>query len=155
MAYRTAKLARETMLVALLLATGPVSANSASAQTQKEEHQEQKATLRAIMSDLGAEYLRLTNALLIEDFNGLEESAKAIESHPLPDEIIAAIKDKLGKSFRGFERVDEHSHRAAADLAARAAAKDIIGAAKAFGSLAQGCVSCHKQFRATLRPLSD
>jgi cytochrome c556 len=141
--------------VSLLLAAGLVSASSASAQTQKEEHEEQKVTLRAIMSHLGAEYLRLTNALLIDDFKALQESAKAIEGHPLPDEIIAAIKDKLGKSFHGFERVDEESHRAAADLARRAAAKDIVGAAKAFGSLAQGCVSCHKQFRATLRPLSD
>ncbi|WP_296712388.1 cytochrome c [Rhodoblastus sp.] len=141
--------------MSLLLAAGLVSASSASAQTQKEEHEEQKVTLRAIMSHLGAEYLRLTNALLIDDFKALQESAKAIEGHPLPDEIIAAIKDKLGKSFHGFERVDEESHRAAADLARRAAAKDIVGAAKAFGSLAQGCVSCHKQFRATLRPLSD
>jgi hypothetical protein len=44
---------------------------SASLAAQKEEH---KLTLRAIMSELGTEYLRLTNALLIDDFKGLEES---------------------------------------------------------------------------------
>lgn len=147
----TAMLIRKTMprLVGPLLVAGLMC--SASAYT-KEEH---KLTLRAIMSELGTEYLRLTNALLIDDFKGLEESAKAIEGHPLPDEIVAAIKNRLGKSFHGFERIDEQSHQAAANLAARAAAKDIIGAAKAFGSLAESCVSCHKRFRATLRPLSD
>jgi cytochrome c556 len=132
---------------AALMSTSPVFA-----QVQKEEH---KLTLRAIMSELGAEYLRLTNALLIDDFKGLESSAKAIQGHPLPDEVATAIKNKLGKNFRGFERVDEQSHQAATDLAKRAAAKDISGSAKAFGRLAESCVSCHKQFRATLRPLSD
>lgn len=114
-----------------------------------------RLTLRAIMQDLGAEYLRLTNALLIDDFKALAESAKAIEAHPLPDEVVAAIKRKLGRNFHGFERVDEQSHRAAAEIGKRAAAKDIMGSASAFGRLGESCVSCHKQFRATLRPLSD
>lgn len=124
----------------------------ALAQAPKEEH---KATLRAIMNDLRGEFLQLTNALLTDDFAGIERSAKAIEGHPLPDEIVTAIKNRLGKNFHAFEAVDERSHRAAADLAARAAAKDLRGSAKAFGRLADGCVSCHKQFRAALRPLSD
>jgi hypothetical protein len=131
---------------------GSTSPASAQAPAPKEEHQ---LTLRAIMQELGVEYLRLTNALLIDDFKGLEDSAKAIQSHPLPNEIVAAIKNKLGRNFRAFERADEQSHRQAAELVKRAAAKDILGSAKAFGGIADGCVSCHKQFRATLRPLSD
>jgi hypothetical protein len=130
----------------------PMSAAPAQTNAQKEDH---KMTLRAIMSELGAEYLRLTNALLIDDFKGLEESAKAIQSHPLPDELVATIKKKLGKSFRAFERADQQSHHGAADLARRAAAKDIVGSAKAFGTIADGCVSCHNKFRATLKSLSD
>jgi hypothetical protein len=137
---------------ALLFGTSLILTDPGFAQGQKSET---KMTLRAIMQELGAEYLRLTNALLTDDFKGLEESAKAIQGHPLPDEIVAAIKSKLGKNFRSFERVDEQSHQAAANLAKRAAARDLTGLAKAFGALAGGCVSCHKQFRATLRPLSD
>ena len=132
-----------------VLSTSP---SLAQAQAPKPEH---KLTLRAVMQELGAEYLRLTNALLIDDFKGLEESAKAIQTHPMPDEIVLAIKNKLGRNFRSFERADEQSHRRAADLAKRAAAKDISGSARAFGGIADGCVSCHKQFRATLRRLSD
>jgi hypothetical protein len=116
---------------------------------------ESKPTLRAIMQELGAEYLRLTNALLTDDFKGLEESAKAIQGHPLPDEVVTAIKGKLGRNFRRFEQVDEQSHQAAAEIAKLAAAKDITRSSIAFGRLGESCVSCHKQFRATLRPLSD
>lgn len=124
----------------------------AQAQAPKQEH---KLTLRVIMQELGTEYLRLTNALLVDDFKGLEESAKAIQTHPLPDEIVVAIKKRLGRNFRAFERADEQSHQRAADLVKRAAAKDISGSAKAFGGIVDGCVSCHKQFRAPLRSLSD
>lgn len=138
-----------SLLGLVLLSTGPAATQG---QPAKDAH---KITLRAIMQELGTEYLRLTNGLLIDDFKSLEESAKAIEGHPLPHEVVAAIKNKLGRNFRAFERVDEQSHNAAAELAKRAAAKDITGSAKAFGRLSEACVSCHKQFRATLRSLSD
>ena len=121
---------------AILLGVAILSANPSLAQAQatKAEH---KLTLRAIMQELGAEYLRLTNALLIDDFKGLEESAKAIQTHPLPDEIVVAIKKRLGRNFRAFERADEQSHQRAADLVKRAAARDISGA-KAFGGIVDG-----------------
>ena len=143
---------RRIALIGLLLFAAGSSLSAGVSLAQKSEH---KLTLRAIMAELGAEYLRATNALMIDDFKELEESARAIQGHPLPDEVVAAIKSKLGKSFRAFERVDEQSHQAAGDLARHAAAKDSIAAAKAFGSLAESCASCHVQFRVLLRPLSD
>jgi cytochrome c556 len=141
-------------LIAALTAIGLALLPTSAARTEPANH-EHAVTLRAIMGELGAEYLRLTNALMTEDFRELEASAKAIAGHPLPDEIATAIKSKLGRSFSAFETIDNQSHQAAADLARRAAAKDITGSARAFGRLAQSCVSCHKQFRPTLRPLSD
>jgi cytochrome c556 len=141
-------------LTAILL--GVIAWSTGPALTQPQAASEEyKETLREIMQELGAEYLRLSNALLMDDFKILEESAKAIQTHSLPDEIVAAIKTRLGRSFRAFERADEQSHRGAAALAKRAAAKDIAGSAKAFGAMTDGCVSCHKQFRATLRTLSN
>ncbi len=116
---------------------------------------EPKMTLRSVMQELGVEFLRLTNSLLLDDFDGVEASAKAVEGHPLPAEIVAGIKGKLGDQFHAFEAVDEQSHQAAAELANRAVAHDPVGSAKAFGRLAEGGVACHQHFRATLRPLSD
>ena len=88
-------------------------------------------------------------------FQGSRKIGKGHPIHPLPDEIVVAIKNKLGTNFHAFERTDEQSHQRAADLVKRAAAKDISGPAKAFGGIADGCVSCHRQFRASLRSLSD
>jgi cytochrome c556 len=73
----------------------------------------------------------------------------------LPEPIVVAIKNRLGKRFGAFEHADELSHRSAADLIKRAAAKDMTGAARAFANVTNGCVSCHRQFRTVLRPLSD
>jgi cytochrome c556 len=139
-------------LPGLLIAAAVLTANPAAAQEQKQAH---KLTLRAVMQELQVEFLNMTNALFIDDFRGLEQSAKAIQGHPMPDDIVTAVKNKLGRNFRGFETFDVQSHTAAGDLAKRAAARDIFGSAKAYGRIAEACVGCHKQYRATLKPLSD
>lgn len=140
------------MMIAITSASTWSLATSAQAQSSKDEH---KLTLRAIMQELGAEYLRLANAIVMDDFAGIEQSARAIQSHPLPDAIVLAIKNRLGGKFAAFEHADEASHQSAADLIKSAAAKDSIGGARAFAGITNGCVSCHQQFRTTLRPLSD
>lgn len=145
-------LRKSIMTVTTAMALGSIFLVSALAQARNHEH---KPTLRAIMQELGAEYLRLANALITEDFKEAEQSAKAIQGHPLPDEIAAAIKNKLGRKFAAFERADESSHRSAAELAKRAAAKDASGSGRAFAGVTNGCISCHRQFRTTLKPLSD
>ena len=136
----------------LLLGLGVVPAGHVLAQGGNNEH---KITLRIVMQELQAEFLRLANAMSMEDFDTLAKSAEAIRNHQMSDELVAGIKNKLGRSFHEFERLDELSHKAAGDLAERAAAKDIIGSVKAFGRMSEACASCHKQYRSTLRPLSD
>ena len=103
-----------------LFAVSFVLTTPALTQTAQNEH---PLTLRAIMQELGAEHLRLTDALLRDDFAAMEQSAKAVKGHPLPDRIATAIRSKLGKRFGSFERADEQSHQAAADLSRRAAAQ--------------------------------
>jgi cytochrome c556 len=140
-------------ILAVLFGVILLSTDFALAQVPKKD--EHKITLRAIMQELQAEALRLINALLIEDLGTLQASAKAIQGHPMPPEIVAAIKNKLGGKFHGFEVIDEQSHKAAGDLSKQAAAKNVMEAAKAYGRLTEACVNCHKQYRVTLRPLSD
>lgn len=119
------------------------------------QESQNRVTLRGIMRELGIEYLRLSNALMVEDFKSLDSSAKAIRVHPFPADIVDSIRRNLTSGFREFERTDEQTHEAATELSSRAAAKDILGSAKAFEQLTNGCVSCHHQFRASLRSLSD
>jgi cytochrome c556 len=137
----------------VVLATFVLGA-AGSVAAQPHEHAE-KPTLRAIMQELQTEYLKMANALLIEDFATLQEAARAVEGHPMPAEIVTAIENKLGRDFAGFESIDQQGHKAAADLASRAAAKDAVGSAQAFGRLTETCVGCHKQYRMVLKPLSD
>jgi cytochrome c556 len=152
MGHSLLKSAKILCCIGVLLAASFMPTTPALAETAQKEG---RLTLRAIMQELGAAYLRLTDALLRGEFAAVEESAKAIQGHPLPDEVVTAIKAKLGKSFGRFERADQQSHQAAADLSRRAVARDLSGSAKAFGRVMECCLSCHKQFRATLRPLSD
>ena len=140
------------LLVGSVVAAALVAATSASAQAPAHDEQ---MTLRVIMQELAVEYVRAANALMTDDYQTLEEVGRAIEHHPLPDPIVAAIKRTLGKGFSAFEKVDERSHAAAVALARQAAAKNSAGAAKAFADLSTACVSCHTQFRAKLKPLSD
>jgi len=140
------------MMIAITFGSMMSETTLAQVQSSKDEH---KPTLRAIMQDLGAEYLRLANALMMEDFKDIEVSAKAIQGHPLPDAIVVAIKQRLGRKFGAFEQADELSHRSAAELIKRAAVKDAVGAGRAFAGITNGCLSCHKQFRTTLKTLSD
>ena len=58
-----------------------ITLSAAHAQAQKEEH---KLTLRAIMQELGAEHLRLTNALLIDDLKSVEGSARVSKAIHFP-----------------------------------------------------------------------
>lgn len=135
-----------------LIAVAMLLSGSVFAQAPKSE---EKVTLRAVMQELAVEYVRAANALMVDDFKSLEEIGHAIDQHAMPNEIVAAIKAKLGKKFSGFEIADERSHAAARSLSKQAVAKNANGAARAFGELSASCVSCHIQFRATLRPLSD
>jgi cytochrome c556 len=134
------------------LLSGLLAAMPAFAQAPKSE---EKVTLRVIMQQIALEYVDAAKALMIDDFKTLEAAGRAIEHHPLPDAIIAAIKSKLGDNFAGFEKVDERSHAAAHSLSTQAAAKNSAGTAMAFGELSAACVSCHAQFGPTLRPLAD
>ncbi|TAM62295.1 hypothetical protein EPN52_00845 [bacterium] len=112
-------------------------------------------TLRGVMVELQDVYLRLAQALFYDDYASMERLAKEVEAHPMPPGLVVAIKARLGSRFPGFERADEETHAAAAELARRAAAKDPAGSAKALGRLAQSCVACHAQYRPALRALAD
>ncbi len=108
-------------------------------------------SLHEIMEELHGEFLRLTDALLLEDFVGMKRSADAIKAHPMPQAVLDDVKKKLGRGYDGFVKRDEVVHKAAAQLAERAAKNDAAGAAQAYSRLARGCVACHKQYRPSLK----
>lgn len=112
-------------------------------------------TLRAIMGDLGGEYLRIVDAVLRDDFDQAAESATAIAHHPLPETVLGAIKKALGPEFAQFDEIDEASHAAALALSDAAGRHDTAAMTHEAASLLSTCAECHSRFRSKLRPLSD
>lgn len=73
--------------------------------------------------------------------------------HPLYDLTHSAIEQGLytlpynSDQLEEFERVDNAFHDDLRALVAAAREDDLDAAAKAYGTLVEGCVSCHAQFR--------
>lgn len=137
---------------ALVLAIAMAASGSAQTPAAKDAKEDHHA-LHDVMEELLGNYLRVANALMHEDFAELEKSGSAIHHHPMPQKSIAGIKSKLGKRFAAFQAADAQVHNGAADLVKRAAAKDIVGATRAFSNVTAGCISCHRQFRPALKGL--
>lgn len=132
-------------------AAGTIMALAQSAAPADKE----RVTLRAIMAELGNEYLRITDAILRDDYDQTAESASAIAHHPMPDTVVGAVKKALGSEFAHFDEIDEASHGAALALHDAATRHDSEAMARQAGTLLSKCVECHSQFRIRLRPLSD
>lgn len=109
-------------------------------------------SLRTVMMELHGDYLRLSSALLYGDVAGARQAARAIERHPMPPGLVAAIRSRLGARFEDFEKADLQTHAAAARIERAGGA---AAAAKAYGDLTLSCVACHSQFRPKLLPLAD
>ncbi len=110
--------------------------------------------LKAIMGELGAVHVKLSDALMRGDAEAVARAAEAIAHHPLPKPLIGEIKAALGDDFARFRAYDRATHVAAEGARALAAEGILDGAADQAGAMARGCVGCHTEFRERLKPLS-
>lgn len=133
--------------IAAIIAAGPGSAGTTAAD-------EPPPDLLAIMQKLNADTLRLTNALLVEDWDVAASSADAIAEHPMaPLKERMKILSHLGTLAGQFRAHDETVHHAAVSAADAAARGDAKEAGKQYGILIEGCLSCHQSFRKEIRAL--
>jgi cytochrome c556 len=137
----------------IFLATAAIVVPVVTAIAQPADHD--GVTLRGIMAELGGEYLRITDAILRDDYDQVAESASAIAHHPMPETLVSAIKKTLGTEFVHFDEIDEASHAAALALHDAASRHDSEAITRQATSLLSKCVECHSGFRTKLRPLSD
>lgn len=111
--------------------------------------------LRPIMQLLGVEMARLANALWIDDYAALDTSATAIASHPhIAPEEVARIERILGSEVATFDSLDRAVHEASLALQRAAQSRDSEAIVNSLGTVQQGCVACHSQFRERLRTVS-
>lgn len=125
------------VIAALAAAGGPIVAAAA-----------EPMALRVIMQDLGKRLHAVTDGLMREDFEAVEQAALVIADHPQPPveeraRIIAFFADRMSE----FKAYDIKTHEAALELAAAAKRKDGPAIIDAFRSVQMGCHGCHSEFR--------
>lgn len=102
----------------------------------------------AIMRQLSAEMATFTHALWLEDFERMNESARAITHHaPIDPADVQRIQQILGDDWEGFEAADHVVHEAAADLHHSIGSRDFDVILTRLDALQRGCVACHTGYR--------
>lgn len=111
-------------------------------------------SLLDIMRQLEADTLRLTSALIVQDWPAAATSATAIAEHPkVPMGERARILSAIGTRAADFRKLDGDVHDAATALAEAAAQGEPARARAAYGEMLDGCISCHQQFRSRVQAL--
>lgn len=139
--------------VAAAAVVGIVTIIAAGSGAQAPAHE--GITLRAIMAEMGGEYLRIIDGILRDDYDQAAEAAATIAHHPMPEAVVGAVKGVLASDFAEFDRIDEAAHQAATAVHDAAVRRDGQAAGRAASALLSACVECHSRFRTRLRPLSD
>ena len=102
----------------------------------------------AIMRQLSAEMAAFTHALWLEDFDRMNESARAITHHaPIDPADVQRIQRTLGDDWEGFEEADHVVHEAAAELHHSIRTRDFDVILTRLDALQRGCVACHTGYR--------
>ena len=112
--------------------------------------------LRSIMQDLGKEMQVITDGISREEWAQVEKAAAKIADHPRPPltermQIMSFIGDDASK----FKSTDKKTHDAARTLRDAATQKNGQTVISAFAALQNACLTCHQQFRKTIRDHFD
>lgn len=134
------------LALGVALGAAPVAAQEQAAES------EELTTLRQVMPALGLSATRIQEALWRDDFAAVAHEARAIVGHAgLSKDEQERVIGKLGKATAWFSEADAKVHKSALAIAAAADKKDAAQVVKALGSMQEGCVACHANYRARLR----
>jgi len=108
-------------------------------------------TLKAVMQQLGRDYHTLSQAILMEDFEGAEIAALAIAQHEKPSmRQRMALMAALGTEMPKFKQADDAVHQLALEMTKAAKAKDMPQLIQHQSQLMRGCMACHTGYRQKL-----
>ena len=109
-------------------------------------------TLMVVMRGLETDMDRASHALWAGRMDSLAVAARAVADHP---QVSAGERGRimgiLGERGPAFAAADRRVHDQAVALAERAGEGDEAGAVRALGTLQEGCVACHREFREVVR----
>lgn len=111
-----------------------------------------------IMRGLGADMADAADGLWVDDAGKTAAAARRIAGHAqVPAEERAVIQRELGSDFAAFVTYDQQVHRAALELAERAAGEASASALlEPLVRIQEGCTGCHDAFRSRVQgPLTE
>ena len=105
-------------------------------------------SLKQIMQGLRDNLIEITDGLLIDDFDRIEQGANGIAQHPqiAPPQVKRVAKE-LGSEMPQFKQFDVQVHNLSLSIAAAAREKnsDVVWAD--YQPLVSGCLGCHEAFK--------
>ncbi len=108
-------------------------------------------SLKAIMQQLGIDFLALESAILVEDFAMAEKAAHAIAYHDTPSlgtkmKLLASLRTDMSK----FKAADDRVHKLALEIKEAAKTQDMTALIAKQSQMLGACMSCHVLFRSKI-----
>lgn len=104
--------------------------------------------LKEIMKELRGNLIEITDGLLVNDFDRIEQGANGIAQHPqIPPAQVKRVVAELGPEMPQFKGFDVQVHDLALSIAAAAKAKDSEAVLADYQPLVAGCLGCHETFK--------
>lgn len=105
-------------------------------------------TLQTIMQGLRDNLVEISDGLLSDDFELVEQGATAIANHPqIPPEQVQLVAKELGQEMPAFKQLDTRVHNLAVQISAAASNGDRAAAISGFQDLVDGCFACHASYK--------
>jgi cytochrome c556 len=105
-------------------------------------------TLQTIMQGLRDNLVEISDGLLTDDFELVEQGATAIANHPrIPPGQVQLVAKELGQEMPAFKQFDTRVHNLAVQISAAARNGDRAATISKFQDLVDGCFACHASYK--------
>ena len=105
-------------------------------------------TLKDIMQGLRDDLIKITDGLLVDDFELIAEGAKGIAEHPrIPPHQVKLVAAELGAEMPAFKQMDTRVHELSLQIVAAADNAEREAAYRSYQSMSDGCLACHIAYR--------
>jgi hypothetical protein len=105
-------------------------------------------SLKQIMQDLRDDLVEITDGLLVNDFNRIEQGASGIAGHDrIPASQVARVAEELGPEMAAFKLMDEQVHELSLSIMKAAREQDRGAVTVSYQRMVEGCLACHDAYK--------
>jgi len=109
---------------------------------------DETVTLKTIMQAMRDDLVKITDGLLVDDFELIANGANGIAEHPkIPPEQVKLVAAELAAEMPAFKQLDSQVHSLALAIRSAAIAADRETAYRGYQSMTDGCLTCHAAYK--------